>query len=661
MITNNLYINRIHTMKQSLISLIITFVLLISLHKPARSQYILTEADAQFELFNYTKAIDLYEQAYKKKESLHAAERLAVCYKYQSNYKQTESWYAIAMGMKGSPAENTLNYAIALQSNSKYDEAKAAYLSYVALDKKVAEKQKNLWVSSCDSAIKWMKNPGIYKVKNEMELNSSQSDWGAARYNDQITYASDRGGRYVRSQKKSRPFLKFDGAKVPDKDLYGWTGNGYLRLYITNQSDSSTLFPITPETEYHVGPAAFSADGKEVYFTRTRIPRDPVYVKGKLASINVEIYSSRMDETSKIWSVPVAFKYNNVNEWSVGDPYLSADGNTLYFVSNMPGGKGGADIYSCIKDTDGSWLVPENLTEINTAGNERSPSFDRGNNFYFSSDGYPGMGGLDIFKSQASGKNFLKPQNMGYPINSPQDDFAYAVFSDNLAYLSSNRLEGLGSDDIYSISRQILLALKLEGQVFNKKDGLPISSALVTLKGSDNTFLKVQTDDKGYYSFKLDRNINYDLTAEKTGFRSADTSFVTIVSLVKDFYLNPVELNKPIKLENIYYDFDKSNIRADAAIELDKLVKIMSDNPTIWIELGSHTDSRGNDRYNQWLSQSRANSAVQYIIDRGIEKNRISAKGYGEDQLLNKCENGVKCTEQAHQLNRRTEFKIVKQ
>lgn len=648
-------------MKQSLISLIITFVLLTALHNPARSQYILTEADAQFELFNYTKAIDLYEQAYKKKESLHAAERLAACYKYQSNYKQTESWYAIAVGMKGSPAENTLNYAIALQSNSKYDEAKAAYLSYAALNKTVTENQKNLWISSCDSAIKWMKSPGRYEVKNERRLNSSQSDWGVAKYNGQITYASDRGEKSIGAQEKGRPFLKFDRAKVPDKDLYGWTGNGYLRLYINANSDSSSLFPIVPETEYHVGPATFSADGREVYFTRTRIPKNPVYVKGKLASINVEIYSSRMDETSKTWSAPVAFNYNNVNEWSVGDPWLSADGNTLYFVSNMPGGKGGTDIYSCVKDADGSWLTPVNLTAVNTEGNERSPSLDGNKAFYFSSDGYPGMGGLDIFRSQILGKEFLKPLNLGYPVNSPQDDFAYAMFSDSLAYLSSNRLEGMGSDDIYSVAWQILLALKLEGQVFNKKNGLPLSSALVTLKGSNNTLLKAQTDDKGFYSFKLERNVTYDLTAEKTGFRSADTSFVTVVSLIKDFYLDQVELNKPIKLENIYYDFDKSNIRADAVIELDKLVKIMRDNPTIWIELGSHTDSRGNDKYNQWLSQSRANSAVQYIIDRGIEKNRISAKGYGESRLLNQCANGVKCTEQAHQLNRRTEFKIVKQ
>jgi peptidoglycan-associated lipoprotein len=660
MIKKNPVYQLIQTMKQSLLNLLITFLLLIALHNPVKAQYVLTEADAQFELFNYTKAIDLYEQAYKKKESLHAAERLAACYKYQSNYKQTESWFAIAMGMKDSPAENTLNYAMALQSNSKYEEARAAYQNYAALDKTVTEKQKNLWISSCDSAIKWMKSPGSYNVKNERLLNSSQSDWGAAKYNDQITYASDRGHKYAGAQDKARPFLKFDGAKVPDKDLYGWTGNGYLSLYINHGSDSSSLFPLKSETVYHVGPATFSADGKEVYFTRTRIPGKPDY-KGNLATVNVEIYSSRMDETSKTWSAPVAFKYNNVNEWSVGDPYLTADGKRLYFVSNMPGGKGGTDIYACVKDADGNWLIPVNLTEINTAGNERSPSFDGGNNFYFSSDGYPGMGGLDIFKSQISGKAFLKPLNLGYPINSPQDDFAYAAFSDSLAYLSSNRLEGMGSDDIYSIARQILLALKLEGQVFNKKDGLPLSSALVTLKGKNNTLLKVQTDDKGFYSFKLDRNINYDLTAEKTGFRSSDTSFVTAVSLVKDFYLSPIELNKPIKLENIYYDFDKSNIRADAAIELDKLVKIMKDNPTIWIELGSHTDSRGDDQYNQWLSQSRANSAVQYIIERGIEKNRISAKGYGESRLLNRCANGVKCTEKEHQLNRRTEFTIVKQ
>jgi len=201
--------------------------------------------------------------------------------------------------------------------------------------------------------------------------------------------------------------------------------------------------------------------------------------------------------------------------------------------------------------------------------------------------------------------------------------------------------------------------------VFDKKSNLPLVNAIVSLLKVNGQTLKVQTDETGKFKFNLDKESDYNLTGEKTNYRSDLTTVTTnnltaSTEIKKDLYLEKIELDKAIKLENIYYDFDRSNIRPDAAVALDKLVKILKDNPTIWIELGSHTDSRGNDQYNQWLSQSRANSAVQYIIDRGINKNRITAKGYGETMLLNKCANGIKCSEAEHQLNRRTEFKITK-
>ncbi|RDC56609.1 flagellar motor protein MotB [Pedobacter chinensis] len=634
------------------------------------AQYVLTEADKQFDLYNYNKAIDLYEQAYKKKATLHAAERLAECYKNQNNYKQAESWYAIACAMPNSKVENTLHYAQALQSNSKYAEAKTQYQKYAELNNSVTASQKSIWLLSCDSAQKWMRNPRPFIINNEKTLNSPKSDWGAVRYNNEIVFASDRGAIDEDKQNGSRPFLKFDGAKAPSKKVYGWTGNSYLKLYIGSATDSVKLFPIEAGTDYHVGPASFSADGNEVYFTLTRIQKHLEYekvksVKGKLATINVEIYSSKKGTDGK-WNKPTAFKYNNVNEYSVGDPYLTADGNSLYFASNMPGGMGGSDLYVVQKTDAGEWGIAINLKEINTPGNERSPAFDVNNDFYFSSDGRVGMGGLDIFKSTFIHGKISVPENLGYPINSPQDDFALNFSAKNMGYLSSNRVDGFGDDDIYSFVQQQILAFRLNGIAYDKKTNLPLSNVIISLKKNEGGFLRVQTDDEGKFGFNLEKESDYTLTGEKTDFRSDLTNLstknlTTSTELKKDLYLEQIELNKAIRLENIYYDFDKSNIRADAAIELDKLVKIMKDNPTIWIELGSHTDSRGNDQYNQWLSQSRANSAVQYIIDRGINKNRITAKGYGERELLNKCSNGVKCSEADHQLNRRTEFKIVKQ
>lgn len=654
-------------MKRSLPLIIISIIFLV-VSLPAMAQYVIKKADIEYELFNYSKAIDLYEQAYKKKATLYAAERLGACYRLQNNYKQAESWYAIASGMENADPENILSYAKALQSNSKYAEAKAQYLRYSDIKKDVTAKQRNLWLLSCDSAIRWMKNPTALVINNQTSLNTPKSDWGTSVYGNDIVFSSDREITKV-TQGGGKPFLKFDGSKVPDKQVYGWTGNSYLKLYQANKATYSiNLFPLDANTDYHVGPASFTADGKEMYFTLTRIPKKPVYVKGKLATVNIEIYSSKKDESNtNQWGTPIPFKYNKVNDYSVGDPFISKDGKSLYFVSNMPGGVGGTDIYVTRKTVTGDWDIPVNLKELNTEGNERTPMLSNEDNFFFSSDGGIGMGGLDIYKAKLVGGKISDLKNLCYPTNSPQDDFAYFQTDRKAGYLSSNRTDGIGEDDIYSFTgTEQLLRFRLSGQVLNKKTNAPLANSIVTLSKLDGQKLKMQTDESGDFKFDLDKASDYILTGEKTNFRN-DLATVTTnglkesTELKQNLYLVKIELDHAIRIENIYYDFDKADIRPDAAVELDKLVKVMKNNPTIWIELGSHTDSRGNDKYNQWLSQRRANAAVQYIIDHGINKNRIEAKGYGESQLLNKCANGVRCPEADHQLNRRTEFKIVKQ
>lgn len=653
-------------MKKILLGTCFSAYCLFALNFSANAQYVLKDADKQYELFNYSKAIDLYEQAYKKKPSLHTAERLASAYALVYNYKQAESWYAIAAKMPGSKAENILGYAKALQNNSKYSEAKVQYLDYISKNKNVSEKQQAVWISSCDSALKWIRNPKKIDLINQKALNSIQSDWGAVNYQGGVVFTSDRSDARLLAQ-ESKPFLKFDGTKEPDKKVYGWTGNGYLKLYIkTSPADSLQLFPIKAGTRYHVGSASFTADGKTMYFTLTRISDELERLKKQPTTVNVEIFSSTK-AADGTWGKPVSFAYNNVNQYSVGDPFITNDGDSLYFVSNMPGGVGGTDIYVCLKTDAGDWGKPVNLKQVNTEGNERSPVFDAKDNFYFASDGRTGMGGLDVFRALKSGGDIGQIENMGYPFNSPQDDFGFSLNEKGgIVYLSSNREGGLGSDDIYTIDQKMILAFKLEGRVFDKDTKQPLAGALVTLAKVNGGILKTESDENGAYKFNLAQESEYNVSAEKTNYRAdvenlATIGLTTSAVLKEDLYLEAVVIDKAIRIENIYYDFDKWNIRADAAVELDKLVKIMTDNPTIWIELGSHTDSRGKDKYNLDLSQKRAESAVQYIISRGINKNRITAKGYGETQLLNKCANGVNCTEEEHQLNRRTEFKIVKQ
>ncbi len=630
-----------------------------------KGQYVIKEADAAYELYNYEKAIDLYEQAYKKKESLRAAERLAFCNLQVRNYKDAESWYAIAVKLPESGAENVLNYARVLQNNSKYNEAREQYVKYAALNNTIKVLQKERWLASCDSASSWMKNPKTLNIDNQKTLNSKASDWGTAVYQKGLVFSSDRGNVESEGLRKGKAFLKFDGSTVPDRKVYGWTGRGYLNLYEQKTGDGEvTLFPLHVPTDYHVASVSFSADGNEVYFTLTRIPKKGEFDNKRIQTVNIEIYSAKKNAQGN-WSGAVPFKYNKVNSYSVGDPFLSKDGQVLYFVSNMPGGKGGTDLYYSQREASGDWALPVNISELNTEGNERSPAFDEQGNFYFSSDGRIGMGGLDIFKAKLDGDHFAAVENAGYPLNSPQDDFACLPISADQGYFSSNRLEGLGSDDIYSYAMKKAPLFRLEGAVYKKGTAGPLGDVVVSLQKIGGGNLKVQTGADGRFGFNLAESSSYGLTGEKTDFRR-DSASVSTIGLTKstvlkqDLYLEIITLNKAIRLENIYYDFDKAGIRPDAAIELDKLVRIMKDNPTMWIELGSHTDSRGNEQYNRWLSQRRANSAVQYIIDQGIHKNRISAKGYGESQLLNRCAKRVKCSEAEYQLNRRTEFKIVK-
>lgn len=632
-----------------------------------KAQYVLKLANEQYDLFNYTKAADFYLQAYKKNPTLYVAEHLANCYRLMEDYKNAETWYAIAITLPGALPQDFLRYAQALQNNSKYTEAKVQYTKYYTLAPAVDQKQLKLWITACDSSTAWIKDPKHYDIADERGLNSPQSDWGAVTYGNSIVFTSDRITAPVKQSSKGRPFLRIDHGMTLDKDRYLWTGNDYLRLYqrqIDATASAVKQFAFTTDgTDYHMGAASFSADGTEVYFTLTRMPKKQSRDTAVIKTIKLEIFWSKKDPATNQWAKPLPFAYNN-EKWSAGDPYISADGRTLYFVSDMPGGKGGTDIYYCVKNASGNWGKPVNLRAVNTAGNERTP-FLYGNKLYFSSDGGVGMGGLDIYRATRRDTTFGPVQNMGYPVNSPQDDFSFLLTTDTTGYLSSNRPGGLGNDDIYSFTQKPAPTFLFEGIVYNKKTNQVIANSTVTLI-KNGKVLKALSNTEGKFSFRLDEKSTYKLRGEKKAFLSDNQEVTTLRAkpgavIHKNLYLDKIELNKAIRLENIYYDFDESYIREDAGIELDKLIKILKENPTIEIELGSHTDSRGTEEYNMALSQARADAAVRYIVDIGeIPERRIKARGYGKTRLLNKCKTGVDCTEAEHQLNRRTEFKITK-
>ncbi|MBW8682937.1 OmpA family protein [Chitinophaga rhizophila] len=590
-----------------------------------RAQSVIKEADKAYDNYKYAEAIGLYEKAYNKKASLHAAERLADCHRLNNNYPQAEQWYAAATGMAGSKPENLYYYARALQNNSKYAEARSRYEQYAAADKSITPEMKQTWIASCDSAISWMKTPDLLRIDNFKAVNSVTSDWSAVPYMGGLVFTSDRFTSRAPQPKKKTFFLRFDTRVKPDPLTNAWTGNDYLHLFVKpSGGDSVQLFPLHTGTGYHTGSASFTKEGNEMFFTLTRIPGKRSRSKGKATTANVEIYSSRKDATGK-WSAPVAFTHNNAVAYSVGDPFITGDGMALYFASNMPGGAGGTDIYVCYRTAIGEWGPPLNLKAVNTAGNERSPALTPENVLYFSSDGRIGMGGLDIYrvKMGRSGQTDGAIRNMRYPLNSPQDDFAFGLTEAGIAYLSSNREGGSGSDDIYSVA-----AFSSYDTPALVKETPPAPDTInrVPVKHNDIVVAPTPVQPPAVATSK---------PAEKPQVPTEETVLL-----------------------DIYFDLNKAAIRPEAGKQLDNLVKILNDHPDKAIDISAHTDARGDDAYNLMLSQKRADAVANYLISKGIAKDRVHAKGYGETRLLNKCGNGVSCNEQQHRMNRRTEFKL---
>jgi OOP family OmpA-OmpF porin len=429
--------------KRIVLAPIMLFMLLNVLSFGANAQYVIKEADQQFEHYNYNEAIKLYLKAWKKKEKPYTAQRIAESYRKMSDYKSAEEWYGRLSAMTGSSPESRLWYADALRSQGKYAEAKTQYKQYGQEQPTSSSAQVQALIISCDSAIAWTAAPRDIKIENVTKINGNGSDWAAVKYKDGVVFTSDRTSDLISGAVKSRPFLKFDGTKLPDKEIYRWTGNSYTHLYYS-EGDSISLFPLGRANDYHTGTASFTADGTEAYFTMTSTKNKKNFKK-VLNTIYVGLYSSRLIDGK--WTDPVAFRYTDDTRWSVGDPFISPDGQTLYFVSDMLGGVGGTDIYKCSRQPDGNWSDAVNLgAAVNTTGNERSP-FIHENDLFFSSDGHIGMGGLDIYNIQDG-----KAVNLGFPMNSAQDDFAFYMAENSSGFLSSNRENGSGKDDVYAFT-----------------------------------------------------------------------------------------------------------------------------------------------------------------------------------------------------------------
>jgi peptidoglycan-associated lipoprotein len=602
-----------------------------------------------FDMLRYSKAIESFEKALNKKDIPNAREGLANSYRLINNTVKAEKAYADVVLQPDTDPVNYFHYARMLQANKKYDEAKVWYNKYLSI--KADDKTAQVLLASCDSSDLFMKDTLRYTVE-EIRLKGLENYYTTALYKDGFIFAADHD--------------EIDADKVNP-----WTGNSYLDLYYTeNKGTDKWQEPKLIEGQvngpYHEGPSVVAKDGKTIYFTRSNYTKTKLK-KGADNNNNLQLFRATLDGDK--WKDLLMFKYNS-DDYSTGHPTLSPDEKTLYFISDMPGGLGGTDIYMAKKEGEG-WGTPINLGPgINTSLDEMFPFYCAADsNLYFSSEGHTNMGGLDVFRAKDLGDGkFGRAINEGYPVNTTQDDFSFTLKSDlRNGYLSSNRL---GGDKIFTFVRKKevpQMAFMLVGTVTDKSTGLPLANSKVeVIDMQTNTKLEFTTDANGNYQTPIEFNTDYSLVASKEKYSTATGDATTrgltkSETLRRDFILDPYNpaLAKEFTLENVYYDLDKYNIRPDAAVELDKIVKLMKEYPNMVLELGSHTDSRANDQYNITLSQNRAKSAVAYLVKRGISKDRLTWKGYGETKLVNGCFNDVKCTEDEHQKNRRTTFKVL--
>lgn len=650
---------KIYSMIALCLIILLTLVILLLSKAHAQEQPNLRDrAEQLYRQYEYANAIPLYMKLTdSRRPRLSDLERLADCYVRLNDYESAENWYARVVAHEGSPAENRITYGEVLKANGKYAEAKKQLEAYVSLTGDTGRVA--LQIAGCDSAIVWMADPTAHKLRNE-GINTSLGEFSVFPMGDKVYYTREPDG-YMRGV-----------------GTYGWTGNSFLRIYTADRADDNTLTdPVVGVEEinnapYHLGPVAADATGNTLFVTRTHAGREGERSReGKMKYLthNLELYCYTRNNDGS-WSA-VPFAHNNVQKYSLGHATLSEDGNTLYYVSDMPGGHGGTDIWYSERQADGSWGSPVNAGEtINSPGNELFPNMGPDHTLYYSSDGLAGMGGLDVFRAVGSKQQWTEPQNLKYPVNSSGDDFAYILTFDGeegmAGYLSSNRKGGRGSDDIYSFTyEKPKIIIILRGTTSDKQTGDRMVATVTLFDGKREIIARKSSDNSGTFEFVLDRNQTYTVLGQKEGYH-ADSAKVSTMGITKSDTLEAALLLEPVfkvgdnfELEHIYYDFDKHNIRPDAAAILDELVRTMRDNPTLKIELSSHTDSRGSDAYNMALSQRRAQSAVDYLVSRGIARDRMVAKGYGETRLVNDCGNGVPCSREAHQANRRTEVTVL--
>ncbi len=589
----------------------------------------------------YFLAADLYKKAIpdvrKKEAKAELTYKIGECYRLISNNKQAATWYekAIKAGYDSTEAYN--KFANALKAQDRFDDAIDVYKELLAKNPNDSATMKA--IENCKMVLEWKKKDVFFEVYNEGSLNTKDMEYAPSFYGKGIIFTSNRG-------------------TVKGKNYYERTGKNYENIYASANSGKNKW--TKPEslnkdinTAFNEGVASFDNANRVLYFTQCNGP------KGKENSCR--IFSTQNEGNT--WTEPTEVQIPNPDSAILGHPSITADGNRIYFATDMKGGLGGKDIWYSDKQGT-SWSAPVNAgPKINSAGDEEFPFIHPSGTLYFSSTGRGGMGGFDIFFCDFEDGDWTEALNLKSPTNSAGDDFGFVLDENKeVGYLSSNRFGGKGEDDIYS-AYAIPLVFTITGKTINNATNKVLAQAKVTIIGSDGSTQTVTSDATGSYKFTIKKDVNYQLNASKYRF-FGDVGEATTYGLKEskdytiNFKLNPIPL-KEIVLKGILYDLAKADLREESIKTLDSLIKTLKDNPTFVIEIASHTDSRADSAYNNDLSQRRAQSVVNYLVSKEIERERLVPKGYGESRLLNDCKDGVECTEEQHQQNRRTSFSVI--
>lgn len=616
-------------------------------------------ANDKYDKYAYVDAIKVYEsvanKGYKDEKMF---QRLGNSYYFNGELVKALKWYDELFAMnEQQETEYLYRYSQCLKSAGNYTKADTILEKF---NQKLTTDKRGLLFEANKNYLEEIKsNSGRFEIA-DAGINSKYSDYGSAVYNNKLVFTSAR-----------------DTGGIAKKN-FKWTNRSFTNLYTADLLPDGSIgtpqrFQKKVNTRFNESTPVFTKDGRTMYFTRNN------FLDGKRGRNDNKITLLKLYRANLIngeWKNIEELPFNS-DQYSVAHPALSVDEKTLYFASDMPGTLGQSDLFKVKINQDGTFGKPENLgATINTEGRETFPFISDDNELYFATDGRPGLGGLDVFVSKINNDGtFEAIQNVGEPINSKQDDFGYTINSKNRnGFFSSNRENGHGFDDIYRFTetRKLSCEQELSGTITDAETNVNLSNTTVALfDESFQPIAEVVSDQKGNYVFPTVKcGLKYFVRASKTDYESKEAPVVikklsgkTTLLIQLERRVKPVtvgtDLAKTLDIPIIYFDLDKATIKKESAFELEKIVEILKQYPTLRLDIRSHTDSRQTTKYNQILSDKRAKATMKWLVSKGVDGSRLTAKGFGETQLVNKCADGVKCSEAEHQQNRRSEFVIT--